>query len=180
VLGSSGQVFEWQDGQAQAAGAGRSSFDGRLAGSNRHDQTIAAPGYGLDKTRRRGRIVERVAQPIDGFIQPVLEIEISLARPKPVLQFLAAHHFARIFQQHGKDLKCLLRQADFEPLLAQLSGFEVCLEGPETGDLHGSRHANREAFATVYASLHRSGRAVFFQRLTPGGIWYVQRIGRDV
>src|SRR6516165_1440617 len=49
---------------------------------NRREEPVAAPRHGGDKARIRGRVSERLAKPVDGLVQPVLEIHVGATGPE--------------------------------------------------------------------------------------------------
>ena len=93
------------------------------------DETITATGQGLNVPRRLGRIPQRFSQALNGVVDAVVEIDKSIGGPDLLPQMLSCYHFPPAFEQ---DLKRLLLQTDFDPVLAELSRGLIELEGTET------------------------------------------------
>ena len=72
----------------------------RIGQVGRGDETIAPSRDRLHKTRRLGRVTERVAQPSDRRVQPVLEIDEGVLRPETLAELLASDELARLLEQH--------------------------------------------------------------------------------
>ena len=71
-------------------------------------------------------IAQRLAQPVHGGTDAVLELHNGVIRPQRLADFFAAHHLAGTLQQHGEDAKRLFGQTNlFGPVLAQLTGAKV-------------------------------------------------------
>jgi hypothetical protein len=73
-----------------------------------------------------------LAKPVDGLVQPVLEIHVGATGPEAGSQVASLHYGSRLIQKHGQHLKRLLRQTNFQPMLAQFGGIEIHLECPES------------------------------------------------
>jgi hypothetical protein len=82
---------------------------------------VAASREGLDKPRRSSRIIQRLAQAIDGVVQTVVEIYKGVRRPKSLPQFLARNYSSGTLQHHGQDLKRLLLKLDSDPVFPKLA-----------------------------------------------------------
>jgi hypothetical protein len=82
---------------------------------NRVDEPVAATGQRLDEAGVIGGIAERVAQPGDGGVEHVVEIDEHVARPQPPAQFLARDHLARPLEQCEEHRERLVAQAHGRP-----------------------------------------------------------------
>jgi len=67
----------------------------------------------------------------------VVEIDEGLGAPEALTHFLAGDEFGGVIQEHDQDLKGLGVQFDTDPMLAELSGGGVGLEGAEGEDARG-------------------------------------------
>jgi hypothetical protein len=73
-------------------------------------QAVAAPSHGFHKARTLGGIAEGITNLVDSLVEPVVEIDKSVSRPKFFLQFLPGYDLAGVLHQHREDLKGLLLQ----------------------------------------------------------------------
>jgi hypothetical protein len=62
-----------------------------------------------------------LADPVDGFIEAAVEIDGCVRGPKPFLEFVPRHDFARALDEGYESLKRLLLQFDPDTLLAQFA-----------------------------------------------------------
>ncbi len=99
----------------------------------RCNESVAAPRQRLDKTRTIRRVSQHFAQPHHCVVQPVIEIDKSVPRPKALSQFVAGNDLAGIFQKYGQNLKRLFGQLQPQPMLTQFERFEVNLEDAAAG-----------------------------------------------
>ena len=65
---------------------------------------------------------------VDRFIEPVVEIDESVSRPKPLLQFFAGHHFSGMLDQRGQYLKWLLLDFYFQSVLSEFARAQINLK----------------------------------------------------
>jgi hypothetical protein len=77
-------------------------------------------------------IAERVAQPLDGGVDAVIELDDGVVRPERLADLVAQHHLTGMVQQHEQDAEGLLVKADPDTVLAQLGGSSVQFERVET------------------------------------------------
>ena len=82
--------------------------------------------------RTFGRIAERGPQPVNGGIQPALEIHECIGRPEPGPQFFAADYLARLFEQRLKNVKWPSLQTYAHPVLAQFPGIQRNFKGAKS------------------------------------------------
>ena len=108
------------------------------------DEAITTPGHSLNETRALGGITQCLADLVDGFVEPVIEIHERIRGPQSAPELLAGHQLAWSGQQHRKHLKWLLLQPDPRAALRQFAGPKIGLEDRETkttrnaaGLLHG-------------------------------------------
>ena len=94
-------------------------------------KAVAAAAKGLDEARILRRITQRLADLVDGFVEPVVEVDEGIRRPKRLLEFLSCDHVAHVLEQHRQDLKRLLLELDLQALLAKLARSKIDLESPE-------------------------------------------------
>lgn len=95
------------------------------------DKPVAASRKSLDEARIVRRFPERAAQPFDGRIDAVVELDNRIVRPQFLADFLAQHRLAGVLDEHEQDLKRLIGQVDPDTVLAHLAGAHVQLEGSE-------------------------------------------------
>ena len=59
------------------------------------DEAITAARERLDKARRLGRVAQGRPKSLDRRVQTVLEVDVGIHGPEPLLQFVAGDHLAR-------------------------------------------------------------------------------------
>ncbi len=91
----------------------------------RINEPVSAPRQRLDETRIIGGIVQRLADFVDGLVEPVLEIHKRVRGPQRLLQFLARHDLARTLEQHGQNFEGLFLELDLCAVFAQLSRAKI-------------------------------------------------------
>ena len=77
---------------------------------NRRNKTVTAPRNCFYETGIFGRVAQDFPQPHYRIVQPVVEIDESVALPETVAQFVSRDDLARVFQEHDKNLKRLFRE----------------------------------------------------------------------
>ena len=107
---------------------------------DRRDEPVPAPVQRLDEPRIVGIVAERGAQPLDGRVQAVLEVDERACRPEALPELLSRHHFARPLEHHRENLERLILKPDADAALSQLARAQIDLEGPK------SPHARRTSF----------------------------------
>jgi hypothetical protein len=95
------------------------------------NESIPAARHGLDEPRILGRIAQRVAQLLDGAVQPGIEIDERIGRPESPSHLVARDGFAGAFDQQQQNLQGLLGELDPQTLLAELTRDTVELEDTE-------------------------------------------------
>jgi hypothetical protein len=63
------------------------------------NEAISPPGDCLNEDGPFRRFAQRVAQPLDGCIQTVIEINKRVRRPELAAQFLSSDQFSRSFKK---------------------------------------------------------------------------------
>ena len=71
----------------------------------RSDEAITAPRQRLDVARMFGIVVERLANLVDGLVQPLIKVHEDIAGPEAAAQFFARDHLAGTLQQGGQHLE---------------------------------------------------------------------------
>ena len=97
------------------------------------------------------------AQPLDGGVQAVLEVDEGAGRPQALAQFFARHHLARTLEHHRENLERLILKPDADASLPQLARAQIDLEGPKSLDVRRTafqRQHRKEKFTSPAA---RSG-----------------------
>jgi hypothetical protein len=86
--------------------------DRRIYPLHRRDEAISVTSNGLNKARRFGGVVQRLAQAANGGIETVVKVNERVRWPQLPAQFLARNDLAGSLQQADQDLKRLLLQPD--------------------------------------------------------------------
>jgi hypothetical protein len=90
---------------------------GQGAVFDRSDEPVAAAGQGLDVAGLLRRIAQCVAQSFDRRIKADIEIDKRVGGPKLLVKLFPGYQLARVFHQHGQDLKGLIVKLDLDALL---------------------------------------------------------------
>lgn len=98
---------------------------------HRGNEAISNPRNRFDVAGRACRIAESVAKLLDGFVQPVIEVDEDIRGPETSPQFVTRDDLARPLQQNREDLNWLLRQANPRAVLRELAGAWIELEKSE-------------------------------------------------
>jgi hypothetical protein len=93
------------------------------------DEPITPPRQSLNEFRLLRRVIQRLAQPIDGVVEPVIKIHERIIRPQLIPKLFSGDYFARTFDQQSQDLKWLVLQPDSSPVLEQFSSAKIDTEG---------------------------------------------------
>ena len=96
------------------------------------NEAIPSSSQRLNEDGRVRRFAQRIAQPLDGGIQAVIEVNEGVRRPESAAQFLSGNHFPRSFKQRCQYLKGLFLELYLLSPLAQFPGLEIHLERTET------------------------------------------------
>src|SRR5262249_23151769 len=99
----------------------------------------------LHESRTVRIVAERRAQPLDGGVEPVLEVDERPVGPEPAPQLLARQDFIGLLQEHQQYFEGLILQAQADTILAKLARPHVELEAAKTKSVpeRGSRHVNQ-------------------------------------
>ena len=109
------------------------------------DEAVAAPRHRLDEARLERVVAERHAQPPDGGVDAVLEVDRRAVGPQPALDVLARDHAAGVLHEQGQDLERLLLQADRLAAATDLVPAHVDLDAADANDRRGQRRAGHRA-----------------------------------
>ena len=96
------------------------------------DEPVTATSDGLHEARARRRIIERVPNPVDGFVHAVVEVDEGVGSPQSVTKLFAGDRLTRPFEQHHQNLKGLLLKSQPHAVLPQFPGSKINLEDAET------------------------------------------------
>src|SRR5580700_3758488 len=90
-----------------------------VAGDNldRGDEPIPAPRESLHKPRIVGRVVERLAEPLDGCVQAMFKIHKGVCRPELAVKLFARNQLAGALEEANQNLDRLPLQPDLAALL---------------------------------------------------------------
>jgi hypothetical protein len=72
------------------------------------DESVAAAGQGFDESRVVGRITQSISQPLDGIVQPMVEVDEGVGWPQPAAEILSRNQLTWLLQKHGKNLEGLV------------------------------------------------------------------------
>ena len=115
---------------------------------HRNQESIPAPGNGLNKTRVRGRISKRLSKLVDDGVQTVIKIDEGVRGPELLPQIFPSYNFTGSLQQYQQNLKWLLLQMHAHAGLAQFTARGIGFKNSKAINLsrwfdrHG-RHHNR-------------------------------------
>jgi hypothetical protein len=101
---------------------------------HRSYEAVSTSRDGLNEDGPLRRFAQSVAQPLDGGIQTMIEVNKGVRRPEFVAQFLSSNQLSRPFQERRQYLKGLFLQFYLLSPLAQFPGVEIDLEGAEADD----------------------------------------------
>jgi hypothetical protein len=113
----------------------------------RNEKSIPSASQCLNIARVVGIISQRIAQPFDGGVKAVVEIDKGICWPESAAKLFSGNHLAGMLEKHAQDLERLLLKLELESILAQLACRNVYLEGSEpqnTRKLGLWRHAASE------------------------------------
>ena len=114
----------------------------RGAAGYRSDEAVSDAGDGFDVARGVGRVAERVAKFLNGFIEGVIEVDEDVGGPEALTEMLAGDDVAGGFNENGQELKRLLRQPDPGSVSGESRRLEVELEEAEADRLLGWRNGH--------------------------------------
>ena len=109
------------------------------------DEAVAAARHRLDEARLERVVAERHAQPPDGGVDAVLEVDGRAVGPQPALDVLPCDHAAGVLHEQGQDLERLLLQADRLAVATDLVPAHVDLDPADANDRRGQRRARHRA-----------------------------------
>ena len=115
-------VFEWRP--IRVGGIVRCTFcfkRFRVMHCDGGNKSITAPVERLDVTRCFGRIAQRDSEFVHRPVQPSIEINEGMVRPKGVPQLIAGHNLTWVLEQEEKKVEWLVLKFDAEAVLAQFS-----------------------------------------------------------
>ena len=118
-------------GDAGVGGLRRGSVALRRKGSDRRDESIAAPRQRLDEARRFGDVAQRGAQLPHRVVDALFEVDERVVSPQRPLQVVAGDQVVGPGQQQGQQLQRLRPYRDQPSGLAQLERASVEVEDPE-------------------------------------------------
>jgi hypothetical protein len=122
---------------------------GRRSNSvHRRQQPITASRYGFDEPWILGGVAQRIAQPADGGIQTVVEINVRVCRPQAPAEFFPRYYFTRMLQQNREDLKWLLLKADAGSVATQLARFHIHFKNTELDALVSASRRRHDSTQT--------------------------------
>ncbi len=116
-------------------GFGRDISRGGRYRRYRGNEAIASPRDSFDEDGMVGVISQRIAEFLQRAVQAEIEIDESVSRPEPLLQFLTRNHFAGMFQQGLKYLKGLLLELDPGPALRSSPAGKLTSKTPNRSTL---------------------------------------------
>ena len=101
------------------------------------DESVAAPGQGLDETRRIGGIAQRRSDLRDAKVEAAFEVDERAVVPDLLPQIVAGDDLARMSEEDGQNARRLRLQANRHALAAEQTRGGIELEKAEP---HSSVH----------------------------------------
>jgi len=117
---------------------------------DRRDEAIPATWDGFDVLRSGRGIAERFAQPLDGRVHAVLEVDEGVVGPEPLAQFLARHDAPRASEQCLQNRERLFREVGADAILPDLPAVRIQLDRTD-------RDASRAGWSLSHSSPPESG-----------------------
>jgi hypothetical protein len=99
---------------------------------DRSNETVPSSSDCLNEDWRFRRFAQRIAQPLDGGIEAMIEVDEGVRRPEFAAQFLSGNQFSRPFKQRRQHLQRLFLELYLLSPLAQFPSVEIDLERTET------------------------------------------------
>jgi hypothetical protein len=106
----------------------RAANRGCISNFDLHDEAVPAPRNGFHKAGTLRGVAEGLADFVDRFVEPVVEIHEGIGGPELLLQFLSRYYLAGVIDQHGQHLKRLLLDFDLQSMFSEFTGTEINLE----------------------------------------------------
>ena len=103
----------------------------RRSASHRRDKPVASSWKGLDESWTLRNVTEHLAQAVDGFVDPAIEVDVRVRRPHGAAQLITRHALTGGGYQHRQNLYGLLLNAQLAPALLQLAGAAIELKVAE-------------------------------------------------
>src|SRR4030095_5657492 len=116
------------------------------------------------------RILERIAELLDGIVEAGVEVDERVSHPQPFPQFVARHDLTGTFKQNLQNSQRLAGQADLAAVSAELACVIVELKAsdlyePSRGNNHGGRPASG-VYTEVRSKLGGSNRPVIDSQMS--------------
>jgi hypothetical protein len=92
------------------------------------DEAVAATRNSFYKARTFGGVAKSLADFVDPFIEPVVEIDKGVLRPEFFPKFLASYDLAGVLKQHRQELEGLFLKANSQAVPAQFASAKIQLE----------------------------------------------------
>jgi hypothetical protein len=103
------------------------------------DEAVTPLGKSLDEAWVVGRVVERLAEPVDGLVQAMIEIHKGTGRPKALGEFFARNHFAGPLEQSREDLEGFFLKDGVVTVATKFACMQVQFELGEADEAAGFR-----------------------------------------
>jgi hypothetical protein len=132
LVGITAEILERQNCNPDLLNHGPPVRTGRLRHGYRGEEAVTAAGDGLDKTRRRRRVVQSLSKFADGLIETMVEVNEGLSTPYLALNFFSGDDLAGLAKQEGENLQWLFLELYSDSILAQFSRAQVDLIEPES------------------------------------------------
>src|SRR5437762_1952195 len=101
---------------------------------NRRYEPVAATRERLNKPGALSVIAECLSQLTDGTVDRIIEINVGVPRPQPLLNIFPGDDLTRAFNKHAENLKRLLLQLESDAVLSKFSRPCVQLKDTEPMD----------------------------------------------
>ena len=96
------------------------------------NEAIADSGERLYEDGSAAGVVESLPQPVDGIVEPAIDIDIDLARPELCIERLASDHLAGAVQERFQYAEWLNLQGNPLAAAKQRAGRAIDLKLPKT------------------------------------------------
>src|SRR5215469_6580819 len=98
------------------------------------DETISAPGQGLDITRLLRGVAKRVSQSVHRRVQPLVVLNKRVRRPQSLAELFSCYQLPWPLQQQCQNLERLVRDSQPGPKFLEFLGGQIYLKRTKTNN----------------------------------------------
>src|SRR4029077_13073348 len=121
------------------------------------DKAITALWDRFDEAGQFCRVPQGVPKPLDGIVQPLIEIHEGVCSPDPLPKLFSGYQFARMSQENLQKLERLVLEFDPDPSFAQFPTTQIHFEDAEA-------NCSTQRMRTLHVD-HDQNRTVVYHRL---------------